>query len=394
MSGNLRDKIAVIGMGCTNFGELWDTSADDLLINSVHEAVASVPGLELPDIEAFWYSTLATGHSGLPLSRALKIEAPVTRVENFCASGSDAFRNAAFAVASGVYDVAMAVGVEKLKDSGYSGLTLSEAPSDNTAPEISNPAAYAMLPDVYAKRYGVDSGSIRDALTHIAWKNHGNGAKNSRAQYRSVVSKDRINAASKVAGDLSVFDCSGVADGSAAAIIVRAEDAHRYTDHPMYLKGLSLHAGSSDGSATAESDYYSFSEVVTCAAQAYAQAGITDPSTQISFAEVHDCFTPTEMILMEDLGFSTRGEAWKDVLDGQFDPGGRLPVNIDGGLKSFGHPVGASGLRMMFEVWLQYRREAGDRQLDDPGLALVQNMGGLPGEFVSFVSIFGPELDG
>ena len=394
MSGSLRDKIAVIGMGCTKFGELWDTSADDLLIDSVREAIASVPGLELPDIEAFWYSTLATGHSGLPLARSLKIEAPVTRVENFCASGSDAFRNAAFAVASGVYDIAMAVGVEKLKDSGFSGLTLAAAPSDNTAPEISNPAAYAMLPDVYAEKYGVDSSSIRDALTHIAWKNHSNGAKNQRAQYRSAVSKDRINAAPKVAGDLSVFDCSGVADGGAAAIIVRAEDARRYTDHPMYLKAISLHAGSSDGSATAESAYYSFPEVVACAAQANAQAGITDPATQITFAEVHDCFTPTEMILMEDLGFSARGEGWKDVLDGQFDPDGRLPVNIDGGLKSFGHPVGASGLRMMYEVWLQYRGEAGDRQLDRPGLSLVQNMGGLPGEFVSFVSIFGPELGG
>jgi acetyl-CoA C-acetyltransferase len=394
MSGSLRDKIAVIGMGCTKFGELWDTSADDLLIDSVREAIASVPGLELPDIEAFWYSTLATGHSGLPLARSLKIEAPVTRVENFCASGSDAFRNAAFAVASGVYDIAMAVGVEKLKDSGFSGLTLAAAPSDNTAPEISNPAAYAMLPDVYAEKYGVDSSSIRDALTHIAWKNHSNGAKNQRAQYRSAISKNRINAAPKVAGDLSVFDCSGVADGGAAAIIVRAEDARRYTDHPMYLKAISLHAGSSDGSATADSAYYSFPEVVACAAQAYAQAGITDPATQISFAEVHDCFTPTEMILMEDLGFSARGEGWKDVLDGQFDPDGRLPVNIDGGLKSFGHPVGASGLRMMYEVWLQYRGEAGDRQLDRPGLSLVQNMGGLPGEFVSFVSIFAPELGG
>ncbi len=140
-------------------------------------------------------------------------------------------------------------------------------------------------------------------------------------------------------------------------------------------------------------DSYSFTEVVACADQAYAQAGVTDPSTQISFAEVHDCFTPTEMILMEDLGFSARGEAWKDVLDGHFDPGGRLPVNVDGGLKSFGHPVGASGLRMMYEVWLQFRGEAEGRQLDHPGLALVQNMGGLPGGFVSFVSIFGPELD-
>lgn len=393
MSGSLRDRIAIIGMGCTKFGELWDTSADDLAIDAAQAAIASVAGLTKDDIEAYWYSTLATGHSGLPLAKALKVERPVTRVENFCASGSDAFRNAAFAVAAGVYDVAMAVGVEKLKDSGFSGLTLAEAPDDNTTPEISNPAAYAMLPDAYAAHYGVDSGRLRDALTHIAWKNHSNGARNERAQYRSVVSKEKIDNAPRVAGDLSVFDCSGVADGGAAAIIVRAEDAYKYTDRPMFLKGMSLQAGSSDGMATAGHKHVSFPEVVACAAEAYGQAGITDPRSQISMAEVHDCFTPTEMILMEDLGFSNRGEAWQDILDGSFDLEGDLPVNPDGGLKSFGHPVGASGLRMMFELWLQFRGEAATRQLVGPTLGLAHNMGGLPGEFISFIGIFGSEMD-
>jgi acetyl-CoA C-acetyltransferase len=394
MSGSLRDKIAIVGMGCTKFGELWDRSGDDLVIDAVHDALASVPGMTKDDVEAYWYSTLSSGHSGLPLARALKVNAPVTRVENFCASGSDAFRNAAFAVAAGVYDVAMAVGVEKLKDSGYSGLTLHEAPNDNTAPSVSNPAAYAMLPASYASEYGVDSADLRRALTHVAWKNHSNGAKNKeRAQYTSVISKEKIDAAPRVAGDLSVFDCSGVADGAAAAIIVRAEDAHKYTDRPMYLKGMSLHAGASEGAVTAGQKHVSFPEVIACAAEAYGQAGITDPRAQISMAEVHDCFTPTEMILMEDLGFSERGKAWRDILDGKFDLDGELPVNPDGGLKSFGHPVGASGLRMFFELWLQFRGEAGDRQLPNPRLGLAHNMGGLPGEFISFISIFGKELD-
>jgi acetyl-CoA C-acetyltransferase len=393
MTGSLRDRIAIVGMGCTRFGEMWDSSSDDLMIEAAQEAIAAVPGLSKSDIQAFWFSTLATAHSGLPLAKALKVEAPVTRVENFCASGSEAFRNAAFAVAAGVYDVAMAVGVEKLKDSGYSGLTLAEAPSDNTVAEISNPAAYAMLPAAYADEYGVDRGELRDALTHIAYKNHANGAKNERAQYTSVVPKDKIDKAPRVAGDLSVFDCSGVSDGAAAAIIVRAEDAHKYTDKPMFLKGMALHAGNSDGMATAGHRHVSFPEVIACAEDAYAQAGITDPATQISMAEVHDCFTPTEMILMEDLGFSSRGEAWKDVLAGRYDLDGALPVNPDGGLKSFGHPVGASGLRMMYELWLQFRGEAGSRQLDDPRLGLAHNMGGLPGEFIAFISIFGNELD-
>ena len=132
--------------------------------------------------------------------------------------------------------------------------------------------------------------------------------------------------------------------------------------------------------------------MVKCAEDAYGQAGVTDPRTEISMAEVHDCFTPTELVLMEDLGFSERGQGWKDVLDGFYDLGGGLPVNPDGGLKSFGHPIGASGLRMLFEMWLQLRGEAGDRQLKDPKLGLTHNLGGAPGACVTFVSIVGSEL--
>jgi len=393
VTSSMRDRIAIVGMGCTRFGELWDKSADDLLIEAALDAIASVPGLRKNDVDAYWYSTVASGHAGLPLAKALKVERPVTRVENFCASGSDAFRNAAFAVAAGVYDVAMAVGVEKIKDSGYSGLTLNAPPGDNTATEVSNPAAYAMLPAAYSRAYGVHPDDVRTALTHIAWRNHANGARNpERAQYASIVPKEKIEKAPRIAGDLSVFDCSGVSDGAAAAIIVRAEDAHHYTDKPIYLKGMSLYAGMSDGAATAGVAHASFPEVVQCAASAYADAGITNPREQLSMAEVHDCFTPTELILMEDLGFSERGRAWRDVLDGDFDLDGTLAVNPDGGLKSFGHPVGASGLRMIFELWLQLRGEAGRRQLASPRLGLAHNMGGLPGEFISFVGIFGNEL--
>jgi acetyl-CoA C-acetyltransferase len=394
MARSMKDRVAVIGMGCTQFGERWDRSGEDLMIDAVKEAMASVPALQMDDIDAYWYATLASGHSGVQLSRALKVDRPVTRVENFCASGSDAFRNAAFAVTSGAYDVAMAVGVEKLKDSGYSGLTLNAPPSDNTAAEISTPAAYAMLPDAYAQAYGVSKADMRRALTHIAWKNHGNGALNpERAQYTTKVSKERIDGAPRIAGDLSVFDCSGVADGAAAAIIVRAEDAGKYTDQPMYLKGMSLYAGRCAGVMTAGGRHISFPEVVACAEIAYREAGITDPRSQISMAEVHDCFTPTELLLIEDLGFSERGHGWKDILDGAFDLTGRLPVNPDGGLKSFGHPVGASGLRMMFELWLQFQGRAGARQLPDPRIGLAHNMGGLPGEFISFIGIFGKGLD-
>jgi acetyl-CoA C-acetyltransferase len=176
--------------------------------------------------------------------------------------------------------------------------------------------------------------------------------------------------------------------------VCRAEDAHRYTDSPLYVKALSFVAGNGSGLTDPAYDYTTFPEIVACAQDAYAQAGITDPRAELAMAEVHDCFTPTELVLMEDLGFSERGAAWKEVLDGAFDLHGDLPVNPDGGLKSFGHPVGASGLRMHYEAWLQLRGEAGDeRQIDNSrGKALIHNLGGYPGEMVSFVSIVGNEV--
>ena len=393
-SHGIADRVAIVGMGCTPFGEHWSKSAEDLLIDAVGECLASVPGVSQDDVDAYWLGTLGSGQSGLTLSRALATGyKPVTRVENYCASGSESFRNACYAVASGAYDVVMATGVEKLKDSGFSGLLRGDPPGDGTASELSMtaPAAFSMLDPAYCARYGVDPADMRAAMTHVAWKNHVNGARNAKAQFRAEVPKEKIEAAPKVAGRLGVFDCSGVSDGAAAALIVRAEDAPRYTDQPVYVKALSLVAGPALGALDPDYDYTTFPEVVRSVEDAYAQAGVTDPRRQISLAEVHDCFTPTELVLMEDMGFSDRGQAWKDILAGDFELAGRLPVNPDGGLKSFGHPVGASGLRMLYEAWLQFRGEAGERQLSDPRLALTHNLGGRPGSCVSFVSIVGGE---
>ena len=381
-------------MGCTPFGEHWGKSAEDLLIDAVAECHGSVPAIGRDDVDAYWLGTLGSGQSGLTLSKALATGyKPVTRVENYCASGSESFRNACYAVACGAYDVVMATGVEKLKDSGFSGLLRGDPPGDGTASELSMtaPAAFSMLDPAYCARYGVDPADMRAAMTHVAWKNHVNGARNPKAQFRAEVSKEKIEAAPKVAGRLGVFDCSGVSDGAAAALIVRAEDAPRYTDHPVYVKALSLVAGPALGSVDPDYDYTTFPEVVRSVEDAYAQAGVTDPRRQISLAEVHDCFTPTELVLMEDMGFSDRGQAWKDILAGDFELEGRLPINPDGGLKSFGHPVGASGLRMLYEAWLQLRGEAGERQVPGPRLAMTHNLGGRPGSCVSFVSLVGSE---
>ncbi len=396
-SHGIRDQVAIVGMGCTPFGEHWDRSTDDMLIQSSSEALGSA-GIALDDVDAFWLGTMGSGLSGLTLSRPLKIDnKPVTHVENFCATGSEAFRNACYAVACGAYDIAMAIGVEKLKDSGYSGLVVSAPANDGTSVTVTAPASFSFLAPAYANKYGVDNDELKDVLTRIAWKNHRNGALNPRAQFKKEVPKETIACSPLVAGPLGIFDCSGVSDGSAAAIIVRAEDAYKYTDKPIFVKALSFVAGPATGPIDPSYDYTSFTEVVASAEDAYKQAGITNPRAELAMAEVHDCFTPTELVLMEDLGFAERGMAWKECLAGTFDLDGELPVNPDGGLKSFGHPIGASGLRMLFEAWLQLRGEAGKRQISSIGKgknkALTHNLGGSPGACVSFVSVVGSEKD-
>ena len=397
-SHGIRDRVAIVGMGCTDFAEHWDKSTDDLLLESATAASASA-GIPINDLDAFWLGTMGSGTSGLTLSRPLRLDCkPVTRLENMCATGSEALRNACYAVASGAYDTAMAIGVEKLKDSGYSGLVGAPIPNagDDGKNDATAPANFSLLAPAYAERYGVDLEEMKDVLTRIAWKNHYNGARNPRAQFRKEVPLETIRNSPKIAGMLGIFDCSGVSDGSAAAIVVRAEDAYKYTDKPLFVKALSFVAGPATGLSDPEYDFTTFPEVAACAAEAYRQAGIAEPRSELALAEVHDCFTPTELVLMEDLGFSNRGEAWKDIEAGVFDLDGELPVNPDGGLKAFGHPIGASGLRMMFEAWLQLRGEApAERALrsvaEGRTMALTHNLGGGPGECVSFAAVVGSE---
>src|SRR3954466_5607848 len=223
-SHGIRDRVAIIGMGCTRFGEHWDKSTEDLIVEAATAATgdARVP---LDDIDAFWLGTMGSGVSGLTLSKPLRLkDKPVTRVENMCATGSEALRNACYAVASGAYDVAMALGVEKLKDSGMSGLVATAVPGagDDSRGEITAPANFSLLAPAYADKYGLAQEEMKDVMTRIAWKNHYNGARNPRAQFRKEVPPERIKAAPIVAGMLGVFDCSGVSDGSAAAIVLRA----------------------------------------------------------------------------------------------------------------------------------------------------------------------------
>src|SRR5262249_42949729 len=239
----VRDRVAIVGMGCTTFGEHWDKSVDDWLVDAATDALNSA-SLPLDAIDAFWLGTLFSGQSGLTLSRPLKLNyKPVSRLENYCATGSEAFRNACYAVAPGAYDVALAIGVAKLEDSGVSGPPPIRAPAGRTRARLTPPATFSLLAPAYCKKFGVDEAAFKEAMTRIAWKNHKNGALNPRAQFRKEVAKDVIACSPQVAGALGIFDCSGVSDGSAAAVIVRAEDAHKYTDKPLFVKALSFIAG-------------------------------------------------------------------------------------------------------------------------------------------------------
>ncbi len=392
-SSGIRDKVAIVGMGCTRFGERYEAGIDDLVVAAGHDAARSA-GVDIAEVEAFWFGTRQSGVGGDSLAQALRLRnRPVTRVENRCATGSEALRAAVYAVACGEYDIAMAVGGEKLKDSGASGLLGYGLPSDGTVVDFTGPGAFSLLAEPYSRKYGLDPDVVRAAMTHVSWKNHVNGARNLRAHFRSEVSKEAIEKAVKVAGPLGLFDCSGVSDGAAAAIVVPAERALEFTDRPLYIKSFGLVAGNHAGQSASGFDYANFPEVVESASIAYRRAGITDPGSELAMAEVHDCFTITEVVLMEDLGLSRPGGACRDIVQGRFDIGGELPVNPDGGLTAFGHPVGASGLRMYFECWLQLRGESPpDRQIStDRSLALVQNLGGQPGAVVSFVGIVGTQ---
>lgn len=394
-SHGIKDKVAIIGVGCVPFTEHWEKSLDDLIIDGAKATYESA-GISQDEVDAFWFGTSQSAASGLAMGGPLKIHGkPISRVENYCATGSEAMRQAAYAVASGAYDVVMALGAEKVKDGGYQGLNAFPIPTDGTQRTLTAAAMFAMILPAYAEKYGLDVDEIRYSVAKIAEKNHFNGARNPLAQFRRETSAEQICQMAAVAGRLSVFDCAGVADGAAGVIMCRAEDAHKYCDDPLYIKALSFVAGTGAGSLDPDYDYTTLTECKWSADDAYAQAGVADPRNEIAVAEVHDCFTPTELVLMEDLGFSAPGEAWQDVLNGDFNLDGRLPVNTDGGLKSFGHPVGASGLRMLYEVWLQLRGQAPEeRTMVDNGrsLGLTHNLGGYPGEMVSFVGIYGTEL--
>jgi acetyl-CoA C-acetyltransferase len=400
MAKGIKNEVAIIGMGCTRFGELWDKSAADLVVDAFQEAVADA-NIDSKDVEAVWFSNcfeeINFGKSSIPLSRILKLPfVPVTRVENFCASGTDGFRNACYAVASGACDIALAIGAEKLKDTGYGGLpdfgTVMGSENRILFPNVTAPGGFAMMATAYFAKYGLSADEGKRLLAMISAKSHKNGTLNPKAHLRREVTVEQILKAPIVAWPLGLFDCCGVSDGAACAIICNADKAKKFRKDPVYVKALQISATSGEEMAHQAWDITHVKTTEHSAIAAYREAGITKPREEISLMEVHDCFSITEFVTYEDLQISPRGKAREDVESGFFNLDGKIPCQPDGGLKCFGHPIGASGLRMIYEVYKQLQGKADKRQIKDPKIGLTHNLGGFPSMSVVSVAIFGKEL--
>jgi acetyl-CoA C-acetyltransferase len=396
MASGIKDKVAIVGMGCSRFGERWNAGPDDLMVEAFSEAIADA-GIERDRIEAAWlgvfFDEQNTGKSALPLSMTLRLpNIPVTRVENLCATGTEALRGAVYAVAAGACDIALAMGVEKLKDTGYAGLPERTKGTfeDLYLPGNTAPGAFAQLASAYAAKYGYSMDELRKAMAHVSWKSHENGSRNPKAHLRARITPQQVLDARMISYPLGVYDCAGVSDGAACAIVTTPGIARSLGKHDIVSvkalqlapsNGVEMSHGSWDGSNTLTTPL--------AAARAYQEAGVRDPRKELDLIEVHDCFSITELVLMEDLGLSDRGRAPHDILDGRYDKDGAIPCQIDGGLKCFGHPIGATGLRMVYEVYLQLLGRAGDRQLSAPSLGLTHNLGGIPNRNVASIAILG-----
>ncbi|MCA0358012.1 acetyl-CoA acetyltransferase [Caulobacter segnis] len=398
MPQGIRDKVAILGMGCSKFGERWDAGPDDLMVEAYLEAMQDA-GIEPTQLDAAWFSThideIGSGKGGTPLSIALRLpNIAVTRVENFCASGSEAFRGAVYAVAAGAADIALAVGVEKLKDTGYGGLPVANPGtlSPQVMPNGSAPGNFAQLASAYRAKHGVSKDDLKRAIAHVSVKSHANGAKNPKAHLRKPITEEQALNAPLIAEPLGLFDCCGVSDGAAAAIVTTPEIARALGKHDLVtVKALQLSVSNGYESQYNGWDGSHFHTARIAAGKAYKEAGIERPREQISMMEVHDCFSVTELVTMEDLFISPEGQGWRDVLDGFYDADGGVPCQIDGGLKCFGHPIGASGLRMLYEMYLQLQGRAGERQLANPVFGMTHNLGGAPASNVCSVAIIGQE---
>ena len=373
MKDAIRDKVAVVGAGCCKFGENWDKSPEDMIVEATYEAYEDA-GIENPQeqIEAVFCGAVYPSRGTAEVAESLKLfERPVSMVQNYCATGTDAFRFGVFSVACGLYDTVLVVGFDKPKDRGVSG------PSVQTAGVRGLPATPAGWFSLCAARYFETYNAGREDLARIAVKNHHNGTLAPKSMLKREITIEDVLKARMISWPFGLYDCAAQSDGAAAAIITRRDLAKSFRDDYVLVRAVAI-ALAPNPQSDPDFDFLSWKPTVYAAKQAYAQAGISDPFREIDVAQVHDCFSLTELLTYEDLGFCKKGEAKEHIASGTFTLEGELPVNTDGGLKTFGHPTGATGVRMIYENYKQLQGKAGERQVKNPQVALSHNIGGAP----------------
>ena len=375
----MRD-VAIIGVGITKFGELWDKSFRNLISEAGTKAILDA-GIEGKDIDALYVGSMSPGrfvgqeHIGALVADCSGLDTlhiPATRIEGACASGGMALRQAYISVASGINDIVVAGGVEKMTDvvGGEATNILAMAADQEWEAffGVTFPGLYAMI----ARRHMYEYGTTREQMAEVAVKNHENGLLNPNAHFHRKITVEDVLNSPKVADPLTLLDCSPISDGAAALILAPLDEARKYTDKIVKIIGsgqasdsLALHG---------REDICTLRATVEASRQAYKQAGIEPKDVDV--AEVHDCFTIAEILAIEDLGFVKKGEGGKAVEEGMTRLDGEIPVNPSGGLKAKGHPVGATGIAQAAEIVLQLRGEAGKRQVKDAEIGLTHNIGG------------------
>jgi acetyl-CoA C-acetyltransferase len=383
------NRVAVVGAGLIKFGELFDQSYEQMAAGAFTAAMASVDkGFEPAQVEAAMVATQRgtlwgqEGIGGNTVPTALGIAGiPCTRIENACPSGSDAFRIGAMAVASGVHDVVLVIGVEKMRDKSTEEGLLARAASGHPVYTRGESAPVLFAP--FATRHMHEFGTTREMLASVAVKNHHNGTLDPYAHFQSEVTVEQVLNAPPVCHPLHLLDCCPQTDGAAATILVNAERAREFTDDPVYVAGFGV--ATDHPYLHEKTTFTGLPATVKAAERAYAMAGIGP--ADVDLAEVHDCFTITEILDIEDLGFCEKGKGGIVSIQGETALTGRIPVNPSGGLLAKGHPIGASGVAQLTECWWQLRGAAGGRQVAiRKGFALQHNVGGR-GSGVSVVNI-------
>jgi len=373
VSESIRDKVAVVGVGCCTFGENWHQGPEDMIVEAAYEAYADA-GIEDPQkqIEAVFAGSVYPSRGTAEVAESLKLfERPVSMVQNYCATGTDAFRYGVAAVAAGMHDTVLVVGFDKPKDRGVSGPSIHM----NTARGLPmTPAGWFSL---CCARYFETYGAGREDLARIAVKNHHNGTLAPKSMLKKEITVEEVMKARMISWPFTLYDCAAQSDGAAAAVITRRDIARNFRDDPVLVKGVSI-VLSANPQSDPTFDFLAWKPTVAAARDVYAQAGISDPMREIDLAQVHDCFTMTELLTYEDLGFIEKGSAKEHIASGTFALDGELPVNTDGGLKTFGHPTGATGVRMIYENVLQLQGRAGERQVKGATTAISHNLGGAP----------------